>query len=69
MCLTGSGLHFPFSKHTAVNTSLGRKPSLQVKFSIESITVELYSIVTLVLLLFIPTGTGYCTLHYCTFIM
>ena len=63
MCLIGSVLHFPFSKHIAVNTSLGRKPSLQVKLSIESTTVELYLIVTL--LLFIPTGGPQSTLHVC----
>jgi hypothetical protein len=40
---------------------------LQVKCSIESIIVELYSIVTLVLLLFIPTGGPQSTLHACVY--
>ena len=50
MWVVGSGVHDPLGKHTAVNTSVGRNPSLQLNCSTEPSSVELLIAMMLLLL-------------------
>ena len=43
------GFHDPLGKHIAVNTSLGRNPSLQLNCSVEPSSVELLIVMLLLL--------------------
>ena len=49
MWVVGSGVHDPLGKHIAVNTSLGRNPSIQLNCSIEPSSVELLIVMMLLL--------------------